>query len=506
MRKDQPVGRIRITGGFQRPTMVVRAPADGTVVVDSRLEGNLVTAGTGLAVAYLSAVRVTARVDETAVRDVRVGQPVDISVDAYPGVTLAGTVREVRATAARQPSAEETGRNCRPATQVVPVDIAIADRGDRTLVPGMDVTVRIHRAGEQRRRPVRCRCRSRVEGEQVVDVGGRTLRKQARRPPRRPGPARGRGPLGHPLLRARPDDRDRAIGRQDAPERDGAEHDARDRPVPAVPDDQQVRRTGLLDQDLCRAPRKRPHLDGDQHEPGPRGAHRIDLGPRPPAEVRLDVGGHLPGRHPHSPAQYSTGTKTEIARTRPPRRAASSTAYCSAARDSAVPSTPTTTVARSSMSTPSRPGLRHRVRRLPHVDIRGGSAPARRANDSSRRAERRCAALGVPQPLRDLGGRPPRQASGLSSAASGPAVRPAGRRVPGGRPARPRRRSPAAPRGRRRAGTAAGRSGANLALNASSDAEPVHRLQRPADTSSSRCRASVGWRRGRAGPAVRRTG
>ena len=146
VRKDQPVGRIRITGGFQRPTMVVRAPADGTVVVDSRLKGNLVTAGTELAVAYdLSAVRVTARVDETAVRDVRVGQPVDISVDAYPGVTLAGTVREVRATAARQPSAEETGGNYRPATQVVPVDIAIADRGDRTLVPGMSVTVRIHR-------------------------------------------------------------------------------------------------------------------------------------------------------------------------------------------------------------------------------------------------------------------------------------------------------------------------------------------------------------------------
>jgi len=63
LHENQPVGRIEINGGFRRPTHVIRAPADGTVVVDSALEGNLVTAGTQLAVAYaLSAVRVTARV------------------------------------------------------------------------------------------------------------------------------------------------------------------------------------------------------------------------------------------------------------------------------------------------------------------------------------------------------------------------------------------------------------------------------------------------------------
>ena len=144
--KDDPVGRIEIRGGFGRPTRVIRAPADGTVVVDAGLEGDLVTAGTELAVAYdLSAVRVTAPIDETEISEVRVGQPVDVSVDGYPGITFTGRVQEIHSAAARQPSAEEATGRFRPTTQVVPVDIAILDRGDRTLVPGMSATVQIHR-------------------------------------------------------------------------------------------------------------------------------------------------------------------------------------------------------------------------------------------------------------------------------------------------------------------------------------------------------------------------
>jgi multidrug resistance efflux pump len=54
-------------------------------------------------------------------------------------------VQEIHSAAARQPSAEEATGRFRATTQVVPVDIAILDRGDRTLVPGMSATVHIHR-------------------------------------------------------------------------------------------------------------------------------------------------------------------------------------------------------------------------------------------------------------------------------------------------------------------------------------------------------------------------
>jgi ABC transporter DrrB family efflux protein len=68
-----------------------------------------------------------------------------LSVDGYPGITFTGRVQEIHSAAARQPSAEEATGRFRATTQVVPVDIAILDRGDRTLVPGMSATVHIHR-------------------------------------------------------------------------------------------------------------------------------------------------------------------------------------------------------------------------------------------------------------------------------------------------------------------------------------------------------------------------
>jgi hypothetical protein len=47
--------------------------------------GMYVTGGTQLAIAYdLAKIYVTARVDETDIKEVHVGQLVDISVDAYP--------------------------------------------------------------------------------------------------------------------------------------------------------------------------------------------------------------------------------------------------------------------------------------------------------------------------------------------------------------------------------------------------------------------------------------
>ncbi len=149
LRKDQTIGRIEIQGGFGRPQKVIRAPADGTVALDNGVEGVVVTAGTQLAVAYdLSEIFVTARVDETDIGDVRLGQQVDITVDAYPDITLIGYVWEIQGSAAGQfsqsPQDNTTGQ-FQELTQVIPVKIAITDRKNRTPVPGMNVTVKIHK-------------------------------------------------------------------------------------------------------------------------------------------------------------------------------------------------------------------------------------------------------------------------------------------------------------------------------------------------------------------------
>lgn len=147
--KDQVVGRIRIMNGFTQPLMNIRAPADGTVAVDSGVPGTFVTSGTQLAVAYnLDKIFVTARVDETDVKAVRAGQAVDIDVDAYPHAKVTGRVREIQGGAATQFSLfpqSNTAGNFQKITQVIPVKIAIENGQNLDLVPGMNVTVYIHK-------------------------------------------------------------------------------------------------------------------------------------------------------------------------------------------------------------------------------------------------------------------------------------------------------------------------------------------------------------------------
>ncbi len=149
LEENRILGRIRMQGGFVQPEMPVRAPADATVVVDNAVEGGYVTAGTELAVAYdFSTIFVTARVDETAIDDVHAGQRVDIEVDAFPGAELTGTVRGVQGGAAGVFSIfpeSNTSGNFQKVTQVIPVEIEIADPGNLALVPGMNVTVKIHK-------------------------------------------------------------------------------------------------------------------------------------------------------------------------------------------------------------------------------------------------------------------------------------------------------------------------------------------------------------------------
>lgn len=145
--KDQAVGRIAVQTGYLQPQVVVRAPAAGVVAVNNGVNGAFVTAGTSLGIAYDPAnVFVTARVEETAISEVKLGQRVDISVDAFPGTTLTGHVTEIKTGAAGVFSLfgqSNTTGNFQKVTQVIPVKISIDDRQGLALVPGMNVTAKI---------------------------------------------------------------------------------------------------------------------------------------------------------------------------------------------------------------------------------------------------------------------------------------------------------------------------------------------------------------------------
>jgi len=149
MHRDQVVGRVQLQGAYVQPQLAIRAPAAGTIANSSTTNGAYVTAGAQLAIAYDPAtVYVTARVDETDIDGVAVGRAVDFTVDAYPGRTFHGTVEEIQGGAAAVFSPfpqSNSGGNFQKVTQVIPVRVAIDDAQGADLIPGMNVTVDIHK-------------------------------------------------------------------------------------------------------------------------------------------------------------------------------------------------------------------------------------------------------------------------------------------------------------------------------------------------------------------------
>lgn len=119
------------------------SPIEGYVGEKSAEVGQTVNAGATLMTLIPHKVYITANFKETQMGAMRVGQPVDIKVDAYKGVTFHGHVESINPasqnTYALVPAQNATG-NFVKVTQRIPVRIAIDDqRDDMPLRPGMSV-------------------------------------------------------------------------------------------------------------------------------------------------------------------------------------------------------------------------------------------------------------------------------------------------------------------------------------------------------------------------------
>ena len=140
----------KINLGYTRIT----APENGFVSERKVRPGQLVSPGTQVISVVQSDVWVEANYKETQVRHMRAGDPANISVDAFPGVTLKGKVDQLSPASGSQfallPPDNATG-NFTKIVQRVPVKI-VFDSGQATvgrLRPGLSVvaTVRTHGAG-----------------------------------------------------------------------------------------------------------------------------------------------------------------------------------------------------------------------------------------------------------------------------------------------------------------------------------------------------------------------
>jgi membrane fusion protein (multidrug efflux system) len=126
----------------------VRAPSDGYVSQTERLQvGNAAVPG----LAVVSIVRsgeswIEANYKETDLARMRVGQPVDVHLDAYPDLEIHGRVAGIGAGTGSEfsvlPAQNATG-NWVKVTQRVPVRIAIEGKPDRAMIAGLSAEVTV---------------------------------------------------------------------------------------------------------------------------------------------------------------------------------------------------------------------------------------------------------------------------------------------------------------------------------------------------------------------------
>lgn len=132
----------------------VRAPVAGTVSQADRLQlGQQVVQGLPVVTIVESGDSyVEANFKETDLDDMRVGQPAEIRVDAYPGVVLRGRVAFIGAGTGSEfsvlPAQNATG-NWVKVTQRVPVRIAIEGKSARQLIAGLSTEVTVFTDGRE---------------------------------------------------------------------------------------------------------------------------------------------------------------------------------------------------------------------------------------------------------------------------------------------------------------------------------------------------------------------
>ncbi|MGB8658758.1 MAG: HlyD family secretion protein [Candidatus Zixiibacteriota bacterium] len=137
----------------------ITVPMTGVVAKKWVMSGDIVQPGQPIFTIYdLQNTWVTANFEETKLSSIHVNDPVQISVDAHPGIKFDGRVTLIGAVTASQFSLippDNASGNFTKVTQRVPVKISIERRiasGERdpvALLPGMSVEVRIRVRGHK---------------------------------------------------------------------------------------------------------------------------------------------------------------------------------------------------------------------------------------------------------------------------------------------------------------------------------------------------------------------
>lgn len=126
----------------------ITAPISGTVIQNQAVGEESVVPGVPLAtIVDLRHLYIVANIAETQIRNVNVGDDVDVSVDADPGTTFKGKVTQIglatNALFSLLPQNNASGDYTKT-VQRIPVTVSLIGYPN-DFVPGMNATVRIHR-------------------------------------------------------------------------------------------------------------------------------------------------------------------------------------------------------------------------------------------------------------------------------------------------------------------------------------------------------------------------
>ena len=124
------------------------SPVDGIVALKSVNPGEVVVFGQPLfSVIDRNDIWVNARIEETYIGKLKLGQMVEYTIDGYPGRTFYGKIYDLGNAAtsvfALIPT-ENASNNFTKVTQRIPIKISLPENSDVVFRPGMSVIIKVH--------------------------------------------------------------------------------------------------------------------------------------------------------------------------------------------------------------------------------------------------------------------------------------------------------------------------------------------------------------------------
>ncbi len=126
---------------------IIKSPVDGMIIMIASHTGEQVNAGQTLfSICDLESTRVTANIEEKNINRIKIGQQVEVTIDAYPGIKFQGSISKIggatQSTFSIIPT-ENTSGSFTKVIQRIPVEVSL-DKQDKIIKPGMSAVIRIH--------------------------------------------------------------------------------------------------------------------------------------------------------------------------------------------------------------------------------------------------------------------------------------------------------------------------------------------------------------------------